>query len=86
MPTLLKDGLQCKIRSLTSRFRPVADTLAYDGLDNLIAIARQDWVNGGFGVFNDASFTREADSEWRFSMGESWLSIPPLGPAQATPR
>jgi len=62
-PALLfcKDGLSAKYVHDVEVFGPVATLVAYDGLDDLIAIARRGLGSLVASVFsNDASFTREA--------------------------
>jgi 3,4-dehydroadipyl-CoA semialdehyde dehydrogenase len=61
-PTLLscKSGLHAKYVHDTEVFGPAATLVAYDGLENLIAIARRGLGSLVVSVFsNDASFTRE---------------------------
>src|SRR5437899_7832334 len=61
-PALLscKDGLSAKYVHDVEVFGPVATLVAYDGLDDLIAIARRGLGSLVASVFsNDASFTRE---------------------------
>jgi len=62
-PALLscKDGLGAKYVHDVEVFGPVATLVAYDGLEDLIAIARRGLGSLVASVFsNDASFTREA--------------------------
>src|SRR5260370_2607654 len=92
-PTLLScnNGLDAKYVHDVEVFGPVATLVAYNGLDDLIAIARRGLGSLVASVFsNDASFTREAilvigDRHGRVLAFNSPLATPHTLPAYSIP-